>query len=116
MTCESPEQVIRYGVNMSKCEKNGNCENCNCKESHSIGETRYAFFEGLEKYMQTSGKDPKIVGTGYTLSLNGPSTDDGYKVVFRTGITSFDFFNLFGEYFNGADLQIDVVYDEEELD
>jgi len=101
---------------MSKCDKNGNCKNCNCKESQSIGETRYEFWEGLEKYMQTSGNVPDNAGTGYILSLSDPGTKDGYRIAFRTEITVFEFFNLFQEYFDGSRLQIDVVHDQEDLD
>ena len=98
---------------MSKCN-NGNCKNCNCKESQSIGETRYEFFEGLEKYMQEIKTPNENVGTGYLLSLSDPGTRDGYKIAFRTEISVFEFFNLFQQYFDGSRLQIDVVYDEED--
>jgi len=103
----------RYiGVVMSKCN-DGNCENCNCKESQSLGETRYAFWDGLDKYLN----NPELVGTGYTLSLSDPGTKEGYKITFRTDISVFDFFNIFQEYFDGSKLQIDVVYTgEEDLD
>jgi hypothetical protein len=94
---------------MSKCN-DGNCKNCNCKENQSLGETRYAFFEGLERYID----NPALVGTGYTLILTDPGTEDGYKIGFKTEISIFDFFNIFQEYFDGKKLEVDVLYNEEE--
>ena len=103
-------RTSRYiGVKMSKCN-DGNCKNCNCKESQSLGETRYAFFEGLERYID----NPAPVGTGYTLILTDPGTEDGYKIGFKTEISIFDFFNIFQEYFDGKKLEVDVLYNEEE--
>jgi len=99
---------------MSDC-KNGNCKSCNCKQSQSIGETRYEFFDKLEKFVKEVEEVVTPVGTGYTLSLSDPGTKDGYKISFSRKITVFEFYNLFEEYFDGSNVQIDIV-NEEDLD
>jgi hypothetical protein len=97
------------GVNMGKCNKD-NCKNCNCKESQSMGETRFEFWGGLERYIN----NPGVVATGYSLTLTDPGTKEGYKISFSTEISIFDFFNIFQEYFNNKNLEVDIVSDEED--
>jgi hypothetical protein len=102
------EQVVIYGENMSKCDKNSSCEKCNCKESQTVGKKDFPLNSLTKKPSWASSE------SGYKLTLRSPYNEEGYALSFDTKIDIFQFFNLFQEYFKVSGLKIDITYRDED--
>jgi hypothetical protein len=86
------------------------CTNCKCgntPESQAMGETQYKFFSFGELVKEYPTEN-------YTVTISSPGTGDGHRIAYRADVSIFDYYNIFQEYFNGSNFELEIEFDSEE--
>ena len=82
------------------------CPCVGCEVGAYYADVRAKAVEEKQITQTESCKCKKSVDGSYSLTLSGPSSEDGHRITFSQDIDIFDFFNLASEFF-GVSVNLD---------